>query len=54
MPNNSKFCGNGDGIYPIKLAIKETTYTDMYVSYLDIHLYTLTARVGSERNFTTN
>ena len=36
--NNSMFCDFVDCIYPIELEIKNTTNTDRYVSYLDLHL----------------
>ena len=36
--NNCRFCDFIDRIYPIELEIKDTTYTDRYVSYLDLHL----------------
>ena len=36
--NNSSFGDFGDRIYPIELEIKDTTDTDRYASYLDLHL----------------
>jgi hypothetical protein len=36
--NNSKFGDFGDRIYPIELEIKDTTDTDRYFPYLDLHL----------------
>ena len=36
--NNSKFGDFVDRIYPIEVEIKDTTYTDRYASYLDLHL----------------
>jgi hypothetical protein len=36
--NNSRFGDFVDLIYPIELAIKDTTDTDRSASYLDIHL----------------
>ena len=36
--NNSRFGDFVDRIYPIELEIKDTTGTDMYASYLDLHL----------------
>ena len=36
--NNSRFGDFVDRIYPIELEIKDTTDTDMFVSYLDLHL----------------
>ena len=35
--NNCKFGYFVDHIYPIEFEIKDTTYTDMSVSYLEIH-----------------
>jgi len=35
--NNSMFGDFVDRIYPIDPEIKDTTYTDMYASYLDLH-----------------
>ena len=34
----SRFGDFVDGIYPIELEVKDTTYTDRSVSYLDLHL----------------
>jgi hypothetical protein len=34
----SRFGNFVDGIYPIELEVKDTTYTDRSVSYLDLHL----------------
>jgi len=36
--NNSRFGDFVDRIYPIELEIKDTTDTDMFASYLDLHL----------------
>jgi hypothetical protein len=36
--NNSRFSDFVDRIYHIELEIKDTTYTDRYASYLDLHL----------------
>ena len=36
--NNSRFGEFVDRIYPIELEIKDTTDTDRYASYLDVHL----------------
>ena len=36
--NNSRFGYFVDRIYPIALEIKDTTDTDRYVSYLELHL----------------
>jgi hypothetical protein len=36
--NNSRFGDFVDRIYLIELEIKDTTYTDRYASYLDLHL----------------
>ena len=36
--NNSRFGDFVDRIYPIELKIKDTTDTDRYASYLDLHL----------------
>jgi hypothetical protein len=36
--NNSRFGEFVDRIYPIELEIKDTTDTDRYASYLDLHL----------------
>ena len=36
--NNSRFGDFVDRIYTIELEIKDTTDTDMFVSYLDLHL----------------
>jgi hypothetical protein len=36
--NNSKLGEFVDRIYPIELEIKDTTDTDRYASYLDLHL----------------
>ena len=36
--NNSKFVDFVDRIYPIKLEIKDTTYTARYASYIERHL----------------
>ena len=36
--NNSRFGDFVDRIYPIELEIKDTTDTDRFVSYLDLHL----------------
>ena len=36
--NNSRFGDFVDRIYPIELEIKDTTDTDRYASYLDLHL----------------
>ena len=36
--DNSRFGDFVDRIYPIELAIKETTNTDRSASYLDLHL----------------
>jgi len=36
--NNSRFIDFVDRIYPIKLEIKDTTDTDRYALYLDLHL----------------
>ena len=41
--NNSMFGDFVDRIYPIKLEIKDTTDTDRFASYLDLHL-----EIGSE------
>jgi hypothetical protein len=35
--NNSRFSDFVNRIYPNKLEIKDTTDTEMYVSYLDLH-----------------
>ena len=36
--NNSRFGDFVDLIYPIEFEIKDTTDTDRYASYLDLHL----------------
>jgi len=36
--NISRFGDFGDRMYPIELEIKDSTDTDMYVSFLDLHL----------------
>ena len=36
--NNSRFGDFVDRIYPIKLEIKDTTYTNRSASYFDLHL----------------
>ena len=36
--NNSRLGDLADRIYTIELEIKDTTYIDRYVSYLDLHL----------------
>jgi hypothetical protein len=36
--NNSRFGDFVDCIYPTELEIKDTTDTDMFASYLDLHL----------------
>ena len=46
--NNSRFGDFVDRIYPIELEIKDTTDTDRFASYLDLHL-----EIDSERDFTT-
>ena len=51
--NNSRFGDFVDRIYSIELEIKDTTYTDRSVSYLDPYTSKSTVRVGEERNFTT-
>ena len=37
-PNNSKFGGYVNLIYPTELEIKDTTETERSASYLDLHL----------------
>jgi hypothetical protein len=36
--NNYRFGDFVDHIYPIELEIKDTTYTDRFASYLDLHI----------------
>ena len=36
--NNSRFGNFADRIYPIELQIKDSTYTERYASYMDLHL----------------
>jgi hypothetical protein len=36
--NNCRFCDFVNRIYPIELEIKDSTYTAMFASYLDIYL----------------
>ena len=47
--NNCKFGYFVDHIYPIEFEIKDTTYTDRSVAYLDIHL-----DIDSEGRIRTN
>ena len=47
--HNCKFCYFVDHIYPIEFEIKDTTYTDRSVAYLDIHL-----DIDSEGRIRTN
>ena len=36
--NHSRFVDLVDRIYPIEFEIKDTSYTDRYASYIDLHL----------------
>ena len=47
--NNSRFGDFVDRIYPIELEIMDTTYTNRYASYLDLHL-----EIDSEGRLRTN
>ena len=49
--NNSTFDDFVDYIYSIELEIKNTTDTDMFASYLDLHLEN-NSEGGQERNVT--
>ena len=49
--NNSTFDDFVDYIYSIELEIKNTTDTDMFASYLDLHLE-INSEGGQERNVT--
>ena len=44
--NNSKFGDYVDLIYPIELEIKDTSETERYAFYLDLHLEKFTVRAG--------
>jgi hypothetical protein len=50
--NNFRFGDFVDCIYPIELAIQDTTDTDRSVSYLDLHLQ-IDSEGGKEQNCTT-